>query len=130
MTCLFLEPASPGTSKTQRGGGASFPLPLHVLDVPGEARPTWLLLTFLSHQVFFLHGKSQNKEALLRTFKTLTPGSGKQYVFIASPALVTGVSQDTGVFTEVLEVISSWSTSAPDSEQRVVRPRYKRSRMT
>ena len=80
--------------------------------------------------MFFLHGKSPNKEALLRTFKTLAPGTGKQYVFIASPALVTGVSQDTGVFTEVLEVISSYSTSAPDSEQRVVRPRYKPLLMT
>ena len=80
--------------------------------------------------MFFLHGKSPNKEALLRTFKTLAPGTGKQYVFIASPALVTGVSQDTGVFTEVMEVISSYSTSAPDSEQRVVRPRYKPLLMT
>ena len=91
----------------------------------GQVLHNWLIAAHPDVQVYFLHGKSDDKPGLLNTFKTLVPADGLQVVFIASPALVTGVSQDTGMFSEVLEVLAAWSTSANDSEQRKDRPRFK-----
>lgn len=73
----------------------------------------------------FLHRHSPNKAELLERFKAFKE-RGQQVLFIASPALVTGVSQDTGFFDEVFEVLSAYTTSATDAKQRRARARVHR----
>ena len=69
----------------------------------------------------FLWAKSPNKRELVELFTGMRPG--RQVVFIASPALTTGVSHDHGAFGVVMEVLAAFTTSATDSGQRVARPR-------